>query len=260
MPSDAVTVTPTDSMTKSSPTPLPKSTKDTPPSSADIINELKEKIASKVAQLKLVTRKGTIGTVTDVSNAQITLEDLQNKKRIIDVDELTKFSSPSAKESFGISDITKGTKLGILGLFNKQSQRILARFVEVATVPVVLHGAVDSIDKENFTLEVMGMDGKMYSIEVENTTKTRSYTKDTDLVRSGFSKIKEEENIIVFGFPTKTNKQTITASRILLLPELPPDPKIVLPPKTERPKATPTLEVSPTLPTQKKPTVTPTGN
>src|SRR5579859_2417101 len=76
--------------------------------SEEQINNLKERIASRVAQLNLVEKKGIIGTVSDVSETQLTITDMKGDNRIVDVDELTKFSSPSAKSTFGISDITKG--------------------------------------------------------------------------------------------------------------------------------------------------------
>ena len=56
------------------------------------INDLKDRIASRVAQLKLVERRGVIGTVTAVSDTQLTLVDTNDNNRFIDVDELTKFS------------------------------------------------------------------------------------------------------------------------------------------------------------------------
>src|SRR5260221_6373171 len=83
-----------------SPTPAPNSLEQQ-------ISNLKDKIASRVAQLKLVDKRGIIGNVTDVTQNQITVSDVKGNTRYIDVDELTKFSSPSAKSSFGISDITK---------------------------------------------------------------------------------------------------------------------------------------------------------
>src|SRR5690349_18838483 len=72
------------------------------------INNLQERIATRVAQLKLVDHRGIIGTVTDVTQTQIALADIQGNTRFIDVDEITKFSNPSAKGTFGISDIKKG--------------------------------------------------------------------------------------------------------------------------------------------------------
>ncbi len=204
-------------------------TKPTSNPALDQINEFKERVASKVAELKLVDRRGVIGTVSDVSSTQLTLTDLLGNTRFVDVDELTKFASESAKESFGISDISKGEKLGILGLYNKQSKRIMARFIEASIFsPTIIHGAVTEIDADNFAFTVTTEKSANYVIDVENLTKTQSYTKEGGLVRSGFSKMVKGEHIIVVAFQNAKDKTRYIASRILLFPEVPASPNIPL--------------------------------
>jgi len=189
-------------------------------------DQLITNIASRVAQLKLVEKRGIIGKVTDVTNTQITVNDLQNNTRFIDVDELTKFSSPNGGETFGISDITKNTAVGILGLYNKESRRILARFVSVITNPTIIHGGVSAKDNENFSLNVATEDGRQMTVDVENLTRTYSYTQKEGLVKSGFSKIKENFNIIAIGVLNKKDENRLTATKIIFFPEIPSSPKV----------------------------------
>lgn len=193
------------------------------------INALKNRIASRVAQLKLVEKRGIIGRVTDVSDTQITVSDLKDHTRFIDVDELTRFSSPTVKGAFGISDITKGTNIGVLGLYNKESRRILARFVDILNLTKIVHGTVLSTDSINYTLTVTTKDNKEISFDVEATTRTLSYSKDGGLTRSGFSKIKEDERVIVITQTDPKNKDKLVASKIILLPDIPKNPKITTP-------------------------------
>ncbi len=210
------------------------------------INALTNKIASRVAQLKLVEKRGVIGKVTDVSNTQITLNDIGGNTRFVDVDEFTKFNSDS--KSFGISDIQKGQKIGILGLYNKESRRILARFIEVLQIPDFIHGTVSSIDENNFSFGISMETDKQINIEVENTTKTLSFDSGKSLlVKSGFSKIKVSENIIVIGFPSKTGSDILNASKIILLPDISKNPKIktlIKPTVAEIPTPSPTPTIS----------------
>lgn len=191
-----------------------------------IRDQLITNIASRVAQLKLVEKRGIIGKVTDVTNTQITVTDLQNNTRFVDVDELTKFSSPNAKGAYGISDITKDTTVGILGLYNKDSRRILARFVNVITTLFVIHGGVAKIDSENFSISVSTDEGKQITVEIENLTRTYSYTQKDGYIRSGFSKIKENYNIIVTGASNIKDKSRMIATRVVFFPEIPPSPKV----------------------------------
>lgn len=208
-----------------SPTSTPPIPQDT---TEQQINQLKERIASRVAELKLVERRGIMGTVTEVTDTQITLGDAQDNTRFVDVDELTKFSSPSVKEGFGISDIKKGTGVGILGLYNKQSKRILARFVDVVSQPKRIHGAVSSVDNENFTISITSENKDKTVVDIETVTKTFSFTKASGLARSGFSKIKLGQNIVAVGFYDIKNKTHLIASRIIIFPDIPPNLKITI--------------------------------
>lgn len=209
------------------------------------INKLKDRIASRVAELKLVERRGIIGTVSESSNIQLTLVDTQNNTRFVDVDELTKFASPTSKDAFGISDITKGDKIGILGLYNKQSRRLLARFIDVLILPKIIHGAVATIDSENFTIGVKNNLKETFLIDVQTTTKISSYTKTGDIAKSGFSKIKTGERIMVVGFPDQKDKTKIIPNRIIFFPNLPRNPKIVLnPPQNSKETPSPTATTS----------------
>lgn len=192
----------------------------------EIRDQLITNIASRVAQLKLVEKRGIIGKVTDVTNTQITITDIQNNTRFIDVDELTKFSSPTAKGTFGISDITKNSTIGVLGLYNKESRRMLARFVNTINIPVIFHGGVASIDNENFSLNITTDEGKQMTVEIENITKTFSYTQEDGYAKSGFSKIKENYNIIVGGVLNLKDDKKMTATRVIIFPEIPASSKV----------------------------------
>jgi predicted RNA-binding protein len=188
------------------------------------LDNLKSKIASRVAELNLVEKRGIAGAVEEVSGTQIVLIDIKGDKRYVDVDELTKFYSPDS-DSFGISDIAKGTVLGVIGLYNKQSKRIMAREIDVITLPKTIQGAVLSIDDKKHTFELLGEKEKL-SIDVATITKTFEYTKKEDLTSSGFSKLSENQNVIAFGYIDIKNSKLLLASRIIIFPEVPRNPKI----------------------------------
>lgn len=206
-PTPAVTVTPTEAKQSGL---------------LDQINNLKDKIASKVAQLNLVEKRGLIGTVTEVTATQITINDVQDQTRFIDVDEITKFSTSSTKAgTFGISDITKGTVVTILGLYNKESRRLLARFVDAGPLPLYVSGHLTQIDKTTYTITIGATDKKTVIADIENITKTLSYSTDSaDFIRSGFSKMTIGEKVIVIGPADKKEANRMTANKILLFPDI----------------------------------------
>lgn len=204
-----------------SPTPTSISEKD---SESVQLDSLKSKIASRVAELNLVEKRGIAGTVEEASGTQITLIDIKGDKRYIDVDELTKFYSPDSN-SFGISDITKGTTIGIIGLYNKQSKRIMAREIDVITLPKTIQGVVLSTDNKKHTFELLGEKERL-TIDVATITKTFEYTIKEDLTSSGFSKLSENQNVVAFGYLDTDNKKLLLASRIIIFTEIPKNPKI----------------------------------
>ncbi|OGH02594.1 MAG: hypothetical protein A2798_03070 [Candidatus Levybacteria bacterium RIFCSPHIGHO2_01_FULL_37_17] len=191
------------------------------------VDELKERIASKVAELNLVEKKAILGTVKDVSDSQMTLSTLNEEIRFIDIDELTKFSSGTI-DNFGISDIKQDMTIGVIGLFNKDSRRTQARLVyEEQKLPTIIYGAVYAIDAENFNITVAKENGAKNIVEIETITKTSSF-EDGSLVKAGFSKIKEGQTIIAIGVLDIANKNKIVASRVLLFPEIAVSSKINL--------------------------------
>lgn len=192
------------------------------------INNLKEKIASRVSELNLVEKRGLIGTVSEVSGNQVTITDLNGKTRFIDVDEITKFSSPNNK-NFGVSDLTNGTKISALGLYNKQSKRLLARFINATVDPVYISGTIASVDTKNFQLTIIAADQKESTIDNQSSTKISSYAKDGGFTKLGFSKITAGERVFVMGYPDKTNKKLIVADRIVVAPSLPKSGTVILP-------------------------------
>ena len=199
------------------------------------IDELKDKVASRVAELKLVEKRGVVGVVESVTDTQITVNDLNDKTRYIDVDELTKFSSDSDK-SYGISDIEKGTKITAIGLYNKESERLLARFVNEINIPLFLNGVISDKDAKEFTITLSTEDEKQYTVDVEKITKTFTF-EDGDLVTSGFSDIEILQNALIIGFTDPEEKNRITASKIIIFPDLPKNPKIEI--EAEKPTLSP---------------------
>lgn len=193
------------------------------------VDLLKSKIASKVAELNLVEKRGIYGTVTDATDSQITLKNVNGLNRFIDVDELTKFESSSSK-SFGISDIKTGMVLSALGLYNKESQRLQARvIIEDSSLPNYIYGAVIAKDNVNFILTVGKENGAKNLVDIESVTKTYTFANNT-LSKSGFTKIQIGQPLVVIGFLDKQNKNKILASRIFLFPEITANSKINLDP------------------------------
>ena len=184
------------------------------------LSKLKDKIESRVKQLKLVEKRGIIGKVDEVTGTtKLTLTDMKGTLREVDIDELTKFSSPGSK-TFGISDIQKGTVISVLGLYNKETKHILARFITLETLPIIYNGMITSVDKKNFTVTIMTSQNKEAVIDHENTTKNFMYSREDGLTKIGFSKIVAGQRVFVVGTTDTKDKTILDASRIIVFPDL----------------------------------------
>lgn len=216
-------------------TPTPTNTNSTVKEKLDQqINQLKEKIASRVSELNLVEKRGMIGIVAEVKGNQITLTDMEGNTRFADVDELTKFSSAGAK-GFGLSDLTKGTKISILGNYNKQSKRILARFISTYTSPLLYTGTITELNAKQFQITITTADQKTVNVDINTSTKVSSYTSAEGLARYGFSKLAIGDKVFVAGNPDKTTPTLVAATRVIDFITLPKDQSLV--------NITPTLPV-----------------
>lgn len=237
--------TPTPKLTKTTPTPTQKV--DVSQKLDQQINELKEKIASRVSELNLVEKRGVIGIVSDISGSQITLKDVNNNVQFVDVDEITKFSSASNK-TFGLSDIKKGTRLSVLGLYNKQSTRILARFVDTTVDPTFVSGTISDLDKTNFYITIITLDKKQVKIDVETSTKINSYTKADGVTRYGFSKLAIGDRVTAIGYLDKKDATMVVADRVIDYIDLPKNPHI----SVSEPAPTDTDTPTPSVKTKSK--------
>lgn len=119
----------------------------------------------------------------------------------------------------------------------------MARFVDVVRMPIFLSGAVEKVDTNTFTLTLAATSNERFTVDVQTTTKTQVYTKETGLVRSGFSKVAVGQRIFVVGFPNVKDTSRINALRITHFPSLPHSPNINI---SEEPSPTPTETPTPT--------------
>lgn len=222
------------------------------------INQLKERIASKVAELNLVEKRGIIGDVNEASGTQITFTDLAGNKRFIDVDEITKFASPSAKSSFGISDLNKGTRISVLGQYNRRSERILGRFINVYTMPTYVSGRISELDKKNFTVSVLSENKKITKVDIEDLTIISIYEKDSGISKYGFSKLNIGDRVMAMGFFDVKNPVLLLGSRILVLSGLTDNPNIMIEEPTSEASISPSVKtsISPTKTIDKSPSPT----
>ena len=222
-------------------TPIPEESETSTDKTNIKVDQIKDKVASRVAQLNLVEKRGMVGIVESVAGNEIRINDLNDKTRIIDVDELTKYSSDEG--SFDLDKIQKGTKISAIGLYNKDSEKLLARFINEISIPLFLNGVISGKDDEEFTVNLSTEDEKKYTVDVENITKSFTFS-DGELETIGFSKLPTLKNALVIGYVNPKDENRITAGRIIIFPDVPKNPRIEVDEVTSNP--TKSISASPT--------------
>lgn len=207
--------------------PSVKPTSSTSPSvDEDQVERIKDIVASRVAELNLVEKKGALGKVLTSTSTQVTLEDIQGNKQIIEIDELTKFKDPD-NDDYGISDVNEGDVIGVIGLLNKAADRILARYINtVSAIPEYFDGIVTNVNSKNFQVTAVDENGSSKIIDIVTSTKTSLYGKDDGLIKSGFSKIEIGQRIYVAGFMDSKIDNQLNARRVIHFLDLSPSEKM----------------------------------
>lgn len=224
-------------------TPSPTAKAEVTKEAQTAIEKIKDAVASKVAELNLVEKKGIYGKVVETTTSQITIEDAAGNQHIVEIDELTRFEGEKQSDDFGISDIENDSTISAVGLYNKETEKLLARFItQKVNIPTAISGAITGVDEDEFTITVIDKEGVEYVVDIERSTD--SYVYDKEITDSGFSKFTIGEKVIVTGPLSKEEDNRISAERVLHFKALPPtaDVKKHITEESESPTPTETMD------------------
>lgn len=182
------------------------------------ITDLKERLATRVAELKTQNKKAFYGVVKQKQDGKITL--MQDTVEMnITYDPTTKISIRTAK---GTKEDTKDTMLVIgsnvvaFGTLDLDQKILAARTLFIHEQPHTYIGSVKSIDTKEGSFIIETEDGPV-TLDYEISTKCRIYDGD-GLASCGLSKIKQTDKVVVRMTPGNTEETRGTALRILVLP------------------------------------------
>lgn len=186
------------------------------------IKNLKEKIATKIAELREKNNKAVSGFATQASDQSVKIKDEKEMEYEIRLDDaLTKYYQIVGTHLKEIkrADIKKGAFVIATGVANDNV--INANIVYIDEMFLVKSGKITEVDKENFSLKVLSTDKDAYTLEIETTTKQQMINVKTLIAEpTGFSKIKEGDTIHFVVKKTGMEKNnTYSAIKILIVPQ-----------------------------------------
>lgn len=215
------------------------------------IEILKEKIATKVAQLREDEQGGFLGTVKTIDKSKLLLQTKDGEKTVSFSDDTSfyAFASDHTKSESSINKLKPGDSLTALGYFDADRTILSAKYVFVSTPSARIIGKIGDIDKSNFSITVIENQGNSI-IDIEKNSKLFVYTPGKGFIKSGFSKLKPADVIHMSAKANPTEKDRYSALQLYSLTFTSPTAVISAPTPTETasPSALPkaTITVKPT--------------
>ncbi|MBI2612122.1 hypothetical protein HYW54_05280 [Candidatus Gottesmanbacteria bacterium] len=203
------------------PTPTPTPGKeDSEDTALEKIRLLKEKVATKVAELRSADLKAFSGVVKNIIDSQISLATPNSGDITVTYNEDTTpiFTIENNKKEGSFKNIKPDTFLVVFGYFDPNNKTLDGRIVYIADPPpVFLTGKIADIDRENYTVSIKDTKSKDYIIDIETYTRTQSLDSENKIVRTGFSKLSPTDVIQVIGSKNQKEENRYHARRILIV-------------------------------------------
>lgn len=215
----------------------------TPESSRDQqISDLKNRIATKVAELKILSKTVLTGDIKTLSDQKIiiTVGDNDVNLEISEDTVFSQFDQNGNKKTLKIEDLKTGDKLVAWGTYNTETQVMTADGIVSRDLALTFTGTVKSVDKKNYQFYLTSSGQVVpYLFDVNPPTKISTLSQDNSLSKIGFSKLLAGQTVFVYGFigtKTKDGQTLLSAQRIIVLSQ-PKVPNI--------PTSTPTITPKP---------------
>jgi hypothetical protein len=183
------------------------------------VDNLKERLATKVAELNSNEKKALNGIVKNISVASFTLESVSKDIKIEMNDDLVIYDlSQNKKTKINISDLSLKDEITVFGDYDKTLDLMKAKFIYIEpTNKSFLSGFVSEIDLKNYFLTVTNVNKTDIIIDFEKYTKAYDLTLDNKLNKSGFSKITQSNFVVAYGTENKKDANRLSADKITVI-------------------------------------------
>lgn len=179
------------------------------------IDDLKERLATKVAQLKQSQRQAVYGTIKSVSISTFTVETATKDLKIELTDDIKIFQKiKGIRTELKVENLEKGDIVTVFGEYDATLELLKAKVVFIQSAdPIRVAGKIEEVNKTNYTITITTADTKTYTIDFETITKT-SVWNGKELEKGGFSKLVVGNTIHVTGSAVAKKENRISAARI----------------------------------------------
>lgn len=196
----------------------------------DKIEDLKERLATRVAEIRSKSKKAFYGTIAEKDDITFTVENGENKTAVV-IDDQTdvEMITASGKNKIGASTLEVGDKIAAFGILDLDQKTILAKYVIMRTLPITVYGKIKEIDQNKGVITLSDVNGENYQMDYEIRTKCMIWNSEDDKISScGLSKINPDD-LIFARIQEGEEKGSYTILRLLVLPSTKPQAQITEP-------------------------------
>jgi len=228
------------------PTASAKSPSQTATPSAQL-EELKARLATKVAELRTVVKRAMYGTVKTISISSATVETKTKDIKIELTDDVVISQIIKGKRTIlPIENLETQDPITVFGTYDETLDLLKAQyiFIENKTNVVRLSGIIADVDQEAYAITFNTKEGRSITVDIEKATKTMIWSADSGIAKGGFSKLSVGDTVHVSGSPVPKKENYYSAVRILDLGNI--TGAISTPKTTDTPTASPSATTKPT--------------
>ena len=187
------------------------------------IEQFKDKLASKVAELQKKDEKAISGFITEIKEKEIRFKTKENEIYTGELDDvLTKFYSLKSgiKKEITIEDLSKDDNIIVTGPIN--GKIITANNIYLDTSYLSDSGVVSEVNQSEFYIKVSLLKNETVTLDIETLTKKLAVNlKSFNLEPIGFSKIKSGDTVHFIYENTNSSKteKRYSAEKIIVIPQ-----------------------------------------
>ncbi len=204
------------------PSTIPSKTNPSPTTVIDKLKQieiLKEKIATKVAEIRQSEKSAVSGTVKSATDKSLTVSDKKAEQTISYSEDTIFFKMTDGKKSdpLGKPEVKKikaGDNLAVLGYFDSSHSTFSAKYIYLYTAPLYITGKIAQKDSENYTISVSQPQGNVL-VDIETYTKISVYNTKSGLLKGGFSKLAEGNTVHIFATANPKEENRVSAVKII---------------------------------------------
>ncbi len=205
------------------------------------IDDLKERLATKVAELRTSQKKAIAGTVKSVSVSTVTVETTTNEIKLELTDDIKVIQFIKGKRTtLSTDDLAKDDSVVVFGDYDSSLDLLKAKVIFIqSALPKHVSGLITEVDKTEFTVTIKSFDDSATVVDIEKYTVVNGYTKGVGLAKSGFTKLTTGETVAVTGTPNAKIDNRMSALRIVTIGNLSGTTPTLESTPTSSPSATP---------------------